>query len=134
MLITAEKLSDLPRRIDAKPLLRAVYQPFTLFAVVLGWVLFRAADLPAAGAYLKAMFGGGAGSSPGLAAHQLGEIAVVLAAGVLLSTPLVRDLRRRLDGSAVAAAADGIVQLALFLCGVSYLVVSAYNPFIYFNF
>ena len=134
VLITAEKLSDLPRRIDAKPLLRAVYQPFTLFAVVLGWVLFRAADLPAAGAYLKAMFGGGAGSSPGLAAHQLGEIAVVLAAGVLLSTPLVRDLRRRLDGSAVAAAADGIVQLALFLCGVSYLVVSAYNPFIYFNF
>ncbi|MBO7683300.1 MAG: MBOAT family protein, partial [Kiritimatiellae bacterium] len=102
VLITAEKLADLPRRVDANPLLRAVYQPFTLLAVVLGWVLFRSADLPAAGAYLKAMFGGGAGSAPGLAAYQLGEIAAVLAAGALLSTPLVRGLRRRLDGSAAA--------------------------------
>ena len=134
VLITAEKLTDLPRRIDASPLLRAVYQPFTLFAVVLGWVLFRATDLPSAGGYLRAMFGGGDGSVPGLAAHQLGEIAVVLAFGVLLSTPLVRNLRLRFDGSATAAALDGVVQLALFLCGVSYLVVSAYNPFIYFNF
>ena len=80
------------------------------------------------------MFGGGDGSVPGLAAHQLGEIAAVLAFGVLLSTPLVRNLRLRFDGSATAAALDGVVQLALFLCGVSYLVVSAYNPFIYFNF
>ena len=134
VLITVEKLADLPRRIDAKPLLRAVYQPFTLFAVVLGWVLFRAADLPSAGAYLSAMFGGGGCSVPGLAAYQLGEIAAVLAFGVLLSTPLVRNLRLRFDGSATVAAFDGVVQLALFLCGVSYLVVSAYNPFIYFNF
>ena len=134
VLITAEKLSDLPRRVEASPALRLLCRPFTLFAVVLGWVLFRAADLPAAGVYLKAMFCGGAGSAPGLAAHQLGEVAVALCAGLLLSTPLVRNLRRRLDGSAAAVAADGLVQLALFVCGVSYLVISAYNPFIYFNF
>ena len=134
VLITAEKLTNLPRRIDSSPLLRAVYQPFTLLAVVFGWVLFRAKDLPSAGGYLGAMFGGGAESSPGLAACQLGEISVALAFGVLLSTPLVRNLRLRFDGSATVAALDGAVQLALFLCGVSYLVVSAYNPFIYFNF
>ena len=134
VLIMIEKLADLPRRIEAKPVLRAVYQPLTLLAVVLGWVLFRAVDLPAAAAYLKAMFSFGAGAVPGLATHQFGEIATVMCVGLLLSTPLVRDLRRRLDGSAVAAATDGIVQLALFACGVSYLVISAYNPFIYFNF
>ena len=133
-LITVEKLADLPRRVEAKPVLRAICQPFTLLAVVLGWVLFRATDLPAAAAYLKAMFSFGAGAVPGLAAHQFGEIATVMCFGLLLSTPLVRDLRRRLDGSAVAVAVDGIVQLALFACGVSYLVISAYNPFIYFNF
>ena len=134
VLITVEKLTDLPRRVEASPALRAVYQPFTILAVVLGWVLFRAADLPAAGVYLKAMFCGGRGAIPGLARYRLGEIALVMCVGLLLSTPLVRDLRRRLDGSATAMAADGLVQLVLFACGVSYLVISAYNPFIYFNF
>jgi len=134
VLIMIEKLADLPRRVEAQPVLRTVYQPFTLLAVVFGWVLFRAADLPAAAAYLKAMFSPGAGAVPGLAAYQLGEIAAVMCFGLLLSTPLVRDLRRRLDGSAAAAATDGHIQLALFACGVSYLVISAYNPFIYFNF
>ena len=134
LLIMVEKLCDLPRKVEASKALRAVYQPFTLLAVVFGWVLFRAADLPSACAYLSAMFGGGKTSVPGLAAYQFGEIAIPLVFGVLLSLPLVRNLRLRFDGSATVAAADGIVQIVLFLCGVSYLVISAYNPFIYFNF
>ena len=66
--------------------------------------------------------------------YQLGEIATVMCFGLLLSTPLVRDLRRRFDGSVLVAATDGLLQLVFFVCGVSYLVISAYNPFIYFNF
>lgn len=134
LLIMVEKLCDLPRKVEANQALRAAYQPFTLLAVVFGWVLFRAADLPSAFAYLSAMFGAGEASVPGLAAYQFGEIAIPLVFGILLSLPLIRDLRLKFDGSATVAAVDGILQIALFLCGVSYLVISAYNPFIYFNF
>ena len=135
VLITVEKLTGLPKKVESSRALRLLYQPLTLFAVVLGWVLFRATDLPSAGAYLQAMFGCGAAPAVrGAAAYHLREIAVVLAFGVLLSLPLVRDVRRRFDDSVVVATVDGIVQLALFVCGVSYLAIAAYNPFIYFNF
>ncbi len=129
-----EKLANLPQRVESSLLLRTVYQPFTILAVVLGWVLFRAADLSAAVKYLKALFSLGVGAAPGLAVYQLGEIATVMCFGLLLSTPLVRDLRRRFDGSVLVAATDGLLQLVFFVCGASYLVISAYNPFIYFNF
>lgn len=134
VLITVEKLADIPRKVEARPFLKAVYRPFTLFAVVLGWVLFRSENLASAGVYLRSMFLGGAGGTPGLAAYQLGEVALPLCVGVILSTPIVRDLRNRLDASPLAVGIDGVVQLALFACGISYLVISAYNPFIYFNF
>ena len=134
VLIMIEKLANLPQRVESSLLLRTVYQPFTILAVVLGWVLFRAADLSAAVKYLKALFSLGVGAAPGLAVYQLGEIATVMCFGLLLSTPLVRDLRRRFDGSVLVAATDGLLQLVFFVCGVSYLVISAYNPFIYFNF
>ena len=134
VLITVEKLFSLPRRVDENVLLQTGYRIFTLFAVVLGWVLFRAENLSSAGGYLKAMFCGSVGSTPDLAAYQFGEIALVMAVGICLSTPLVRDFRNRFERSGAVAALDGFVQLALFACGVSYLVISSYNPFIYFNF
>ena len=135
VLITVEKLTALPQKVESSRPLRILYQPLTLLAVMFGWVLFRAVDLPSAGSYLQTMFGFGADSSvAGLAAYQFREIAVPLAFGLLLSTSLVRDLRNRLDGNSLVVAVDGVLQLALFACGVSYLVISAYNPFIYFNF
>ena len=134
VLITIEKITDLPRKVEKSKMLRLCYQPFTLLMVLLGWVLFRAVDLPSAAAYLKAMFSLSPGAVPGVAAYQFGELAVTLLFGLLLSTPLIRDFRRRHDDSAAITLVDGVVQLALFVCGVSYLVISAYNPFIYFNF
>lgn len=134
VLITVEKLTDLPHRVERSRALGAICRPLTLLAVICGWVLFRADNLSTAGAYLGALVGLGSSGVPGMALQQLREMAVPLAIGLLLATPLVRDFCRRHDDSPAVAAAEGVLQLALFACGISYLVISAYNPFIYFNF
>jgi len=134
VLIAAEKLADLPRKVDENVCLRLFCWPLTLFAVMCSFVVFRSSDVSHAVSYLGAMAGCGHAAVPELAAYQLREIAVVLAAAIVLSTPIWRKLHVRFGDSAPFVAMDGIVQLLLFVCGISYLVISAYNPFIYFNF
>ena len=127
--ITAEKLADLPRRIESSRILGAVWRPLTLLLVVLGWVLFRAESLPAAGNYLAAMFGAGALPDDGSFVFWSREVAVPFAVALVGSTPVLRRITHP-----AAVACGYVLQFALFIAGVSCLVMNAHNPFIYFNF
>lgn len=140
VLITVEKLLALPKRLSKGGPAAWLYQGVTLLAVLLGWVLFRAADVPAALLYLRSMFG--AAGNP-LVDNQflmyLGENAVLLAAGLLCSTPIWKWLKGKLSGrgrglASVCGALGCAAQFALFLASFSYLAMNAHNPFIYFNF
>ena len=140
VLITVEKLTDLPKRLPRHRVLSAGYMALTLLAVLLGWVLFRAADLSSAARYLGAMFG--AGQAP-LADSQLlfylSEYGVILTAGILCSTPLFKHIREGISvrlpsvQGVCECAAYGI-QILLFIVSISCLAMNAHNPFIYFNF
>ena len=140
VVITAEKLTDLPRRAERHKVFSGFYQALTLLLVMLGWVIFRSADLPSALVYLRTMFGlNGAPAADALFRFNLREYAVYLAMGLLCSTPIWGILRRWLSarGQTAARLCDGAacaVQFFLFLVGVSALVMNAHNPFIYSNF
>ena len=140
VVITAEKLTGLPRRVEGHKVCAGLYQALTLLVVMLGWVVFRSADLPSALAYLRTMFGlAGAPAADALFRFNLREYGVFLAMGLLCSTPVWAVLRDRLSarGRAAARACEAAAcaaQFALFLVGVSALVMNAHNPFIYFNF
>ncbi len=143
VLITAEKLSGLPEKLEAPGhgTAKFLYRAFTLLAVLLGWVLFRAPDLPRAGAYLRTMFGLNAQPfANGTLVYWLRDYHRVIIAGILCSTPLFARLKEKLAGSgeggraAAAEAGAWVIQLALFLCGVGAILMGAHNPFIYFNF
>lgn len=136
LLIIFEKILDVPRRVDETPLLRMVYQPFTLLMVVLGWVLFRAEDMSCGWHYICTMFGMGAGGGtcPVSAAFEFRNIAVPILAAIAFSVPWVPWLRAKLNRHAVFDYSVCAVQFVLFAFGVSYLVMNAHNPFIYFNF
>ena len=140
VVITAEKLTDLPRRAARHKVFAGFYQALTLLLVMLGWVLFRAADLPSALVYLRTMFGlNGAPAADALFRFNLREYAVFLVMGLLCSTPIWGMLRDKLSarGRTAAALCDGAAcaaQFLLFLVGVSALVMNAHNPFIYSNF
>ena len=135
LLIMFEKMLDLPRHVDESPALRMIYQPFTLLAVVLGWVLFRASDMSCGWRYICTMFGNGVGGAcPVSAAFEFRNIAVPILAAIAFSVPWVPWLRAKLNHHAVFDYVVCAVQFALFAFGVSYLVMNAHNPFIYFNF
>ena len=124
------------RWLGASPyrLLPAPFRVALTFGLVLvSWVFFRAADLAAAAAYLRSMFGLEPYSGP---ARLLGQVlyepysllSFGCAAAVAWAAPQTWDWTRRLT----AAKAVVVVVLLGLACAV--LATQAYNPFIYFIF
>lgn len=115
--------------------IRYIGHIYTMAAVILLWVVFRADSLTLAVRYIGQMFGaGGALWDEAAASAFSGSILVLLAAAVL-STPVWKQLADRLHLSEltrknVAAAAA----VPLFLLCIAKCMSSSYNPFIYFNF
>lgn len=139
VFISLEKLTGFPQRRGAA-LPALLYRLLCLFVILTGWVFFRAQGIAAALAYLGQMFGaGGAALWDNQAAFHLREYAAFFFAAFVFSAPVVPALRgwaakkSRLlyrAGQVLAPAA----YFGIFLLAVSYLVMGAHNPFIYFNF
>ena len=128
--------SALPmKKLQEKPLGRCVGHIYTLLAVCLGFVVFRAASVGEAMTVLRAMVSGFALSPASTLALERISPAVwcALGAGVLGSLPVVPWLKKRLDGgwlefSSYAGAA------ALFVLCILAAAGSSFQPFIYAQF
>lgn len=132
VLLTIEKLLGWEKKYpDKMKLLRRIY---TLFFVVMGWVLFRAESIGDAGAYFATMFGGGNLIDDTTIYYALNYI-VYFVIAILVSTPIFKKLSLKAKGDNPVIVAISTVGLCiLLLVSVSYIVKGAYNPFIYFNF
>ncbi len=111
---------------------RALQHGYAMVVVLLGWALFAVEDMGRLGVYFAALFGGGGLSAPVdfyLLRSYL-PLLVILAVG---STPLARDLWRRLGERWQSTLTPLLVLGALVLCTAS-LVDASYNPFLYFRF
>ena len=139
-VIILEKTLDLPRRVSHKKNLAVCYQVLTLLVVVLGWVIFRAEGLLNGLKYWKAMFGlRGNALADDMFLFYLREYGVILLAGLLCSTPLLRVFGEKLRAAggkweALRDWGGGALQIVFFILGISFLIMNAHNPFIYFNF
>lgn len=137
VLICLEKL--LAPRFRAHPrkgLLAGLYRPVCLLLAVLGWVLFRAEDLPAAGRYFACLFGGAAGASA-QARLYLHDFWPVLLLGAVGATPLCAKLAGRLCAKlqpGVRAAVQAVLVLALLACSTVWLLNGSFQSFVYFQF
>jgi len=108
---------------------------YVLFFVIMGWILFRADDLPAAAAYYKACFG--AGGTPAIDDSFLEyarQYVFYIGTGMLFSTPVAKWVRDHVKASFITDLLYMICLAALFIASISFLVKGSYNPFIYFNF
>lgn len=133
-LITAEKLTGFEKKTQKLGLLRNIY---LLFCVLMGWVLFRSADLAAALGYFRQLFGtAGNALVDGPFYALLSQYWVFLAGAALFSFPVAKALGKKVDTKTkkLPAAVYAVCLLALMLIAVSYVVKGSYNPFIYFNF
>jgi alginate O-acetyltransferase complex protein AlgI len=122
---------------------------YTLLAVIVGWVLFRAESFPQAMAFLQAMagFAQGTGTDYYVEMFLSNARLLAMAAGAIGSMPLIPALARWRERIAqersgffgIAREATfslgGVVILALILLGSALqLSASTHNPFIYFRF
>ena len=139
-VIILEKVFDLPRNISKKESIAVCYRGFTLLVVVLGWVLFRAEGLLNGLTYWKTMLGlHGSALTDDTFWFYLREYGVILAAGLFCSTPLLRICGEKLQVVSEKLEklwdrGSEVIQLVLFIVGISFLIMNAHNPFIYFNF
>lgn len=120
--------------------LRFVLHIYTLFVVIVTFVIFRADSVSQGFGVIAAMFGFAGNDSAASAtvfAMLNGLVIVSFIFGVILSTPVVPFVRDKIKGKGFYAAAEYCsytVTLVIFVLCVLSLVSSSYNPFIYFRF
>ena len=130
-----EKLTGLAKILPKLPVISNL---LVLLVVIIGWVLFRAADISSAAAYLGAMFG--VFGNPAVDAtfiFQLSENKVLLVIAALASTPIIPWLQSklpRLTGNMAVGLLRDCFLLLILLVVLASLAKGSYNPFIYFNF
>ena len=108
---------------------------YVLLVVMLGFVLFNAADLKQALSDIGGLFGfGGVPLVTTQTLYYLRSYAVLLAAGILGATPLVKTLTGKLTEKKWGVYLElALMAVALVLC-TAYLVDGSFNPFLYFRF
>ena len=130
------------------PVVRHLY---TMLAVIVGWVIFRADTLNKAGQMLYAM-AGGYGLGTGNVNYVMilerssagGVFLLAMAAGILLSADLPAKIRHtfamRFTSSntpalrTAAETAGCVLSVGLLVLSVASIASGSYNPFIYFRF
>lgn len=108
---------------------------YVMLVVVLGFVLFNAADLSQAASDIAGMFGfGGVPLISTQAVYYLRSYAVLLLAGFIGATPVARNAALKLSEKPIGAILEPILLILLLLLCSAYLVDGSFNPFLYFRF
>ncbi len=101
----------------------------------MGWILFRADNLPAAVTYYRDCFGmAGNPLIDDSFREYVRQYAAYLIAGTVLATPVLAKLRDKIGKHVITDLIYAGCLTALFIASISFLVKGSYNPFIYFNF
>ena len=108
---------------------------YVLLIVIIGFVLFNAANLNQAAADLGGMFGfGGVPLVSAESLYYLRSYGLLLVSAVIGATPLVKRLAQKMENTKVGAVLEPLVLIALLLICTAYLVDGSFNPFLYFRF
>ncbi len=108
---------------------------YTMFFVIIGWVIFRSTGMGNAFLYIKAMFGIGA---KGLMDKAVGAYIlqnwIYFVFALLGCAPIVPWIDEKLKKNRVWQTIYAAGVILCVLISVSFISNNAYNPFIYFNF
>lgn len=134
VLLMAEKLFLLKWLKKAPAFVGHIY---TMFAVLFGWVLFAFEDFGKGVAFLKTMFGGGAGFISNGTLYQILSYLPLLIVCLVAATPLAKKIYGKLSckaGEGVLLTVDSVRIAGIMLLSIAYLISGSYNPFLYFRF
>ena len=139
-LIIVEKLVDIPKKVSQSKSVSVLYQVVTLIVVLLGWVMFRAEGVQEGFSYIASMFAlNGNVWIDTTFLFYFREYFVILFVGILCAIPawnwFKEKIKTKRENIVELSSYFGCAfQMLLFIAGVSFLVMNAHNPFIYFNF
>ena len=134
IIITFEKLTNLPKKLKSSTAI-TLYGIFTFLTVILGWVLFGSYGIQPALYQIGAMFGLHATEAWDLySIFTLREYGIYFIMAIIFSTPLPKNISERLPKTALYDVCKAISYISILIISVSFLLMGAHNPFIYFNF
>ena len=108
---------------------------YVLLVVCLSFVLFNAENFTQTLGDYAGMFGlAGLPLVNQTTVYYLRSYGVLFLAGILGSTPLVRDFLKKREESRVVAILEPVAMAVLLLLCTAYLVDGSFNPFLYFRF
>ena len=107
---------------------------YTMFFVIIGWVLFRTESLNQCFTYLKVMF-----DYKNLidiyAINLLKQFSIFIVLGIVFAFPIIPTIKKYINkNKKLELILYTISIILLYLLDIIYVVKSGYNPFIYFNF
>ncbi|MBQ7921584.1 MAG: MBOAT family protein [Clostridia bacterium] len=124
-------------KLTEKRALRPLTGIYTLLAVCLGFVVFRAPDMSSAMAYIGRMFAF-TGNGADALIYFSPYVCLILLLGAVLSFPVLPTCRKLLGNHPKAAKtfemAGYILALPVLMLCIMQLASSTFNPFIYYNF
>lgn len=135
VILMLEKLILLPILEKGGPL-KHVY---VMLLVIISFVIFNAADMTEAFAYIGGMFGaGGVPVASAEAVYYFKSNLAVLLIAVVGATPFCKNfvakIRENKTGALILEVLEPMVLVGLMLLVTAYLVDGSFNPFLYFRF
>ena len=111
---------------------------YTMFFVIISWVIFALDDMKSVIGYIGAMFGAGGALYDKTSLYLLSTNIILLVILALASTDIPAKLGNslvdRLGEKPLSAVVQNVVFAAVILISTAYLVDATYNPFLYFRF
>ncbi len=136
ILLIIEKYLIHPEKTESK-VINILYRLFTLLMINFAWVIFNSKSLKDALTYYKEMFSFNNHLSP-VEKLYISEYYVFILLAVVLCTPVLNNLYRRIKNIKVCEYTLVIIKPITYsfilFYAISYLIIGAHNPFIYFNF
>lgn len=130
-LITFEKLFKFDEKVKNN-IFKHIY---TMFFVILGWILFRSDTLSEAVVYIKNMLGLNSNVLfDNVSFVYFMEYVFYFIIGILFSLPIKDKLENLIKNKKAYKIAEMIIIILIFAMSITYVNESVYNPFIYFNF
>lgn len=138
VLLTFEKFVLHPEH-STNRIFIAIYRVFTFICVTLGWVLFNATSFHEAFRYIACMFGlYGNQLYDKASIFQFHEYKWYLFLSVICATPIFKRTIERCNAHKMMQTVIEVITpfgyLLILLLAMSFLLLGAYNPFLYFNF
>lgn len=123
--------------LSEKKAFRPVMRLYTLLAVLLGFVVFRAESISLALAYIGNMFAFSGNPADALLCFSPWTITILVCA-VIFSVPVIPYIKEKAskteNGAKAVSVVGYVIALILFALSVGALVSSSFNPFIYYIF